>query len=273
MAALSLAFSMSAACGQEGSSGGSGGESLRVGLLLPDTQAVRYEEFDKPFIEEKVEERCSGCTVEYANAEGDAAAQQQQLDSMLTKGVDVLILDPVNSPSLGPSVTKAADAGVPVVSYDRLVEGPVSAYVSYDREAVGRIQGEALLQDLGDSAADSQIVWIEGPHITPGASAREKGALEVLEGEVRIGKRYEAAAWRAENANAIMTGAIAHLGADNIDGVYAGNDTLAGGAISALKNAKIEPVPPVTGQDAELLAVQRIVAGDQAASEPFPTSG
>ncbi|QGV82168.1 sugar ABC transporter substrate-binding protein [Streptomyces ficellus] len=237
-------------------------DSRTVGLLLPDS-TNRFAEFDRPLIERRVAELCPECDVEFASAQADVATQQRQLDAMITKGVRVIILDAVDSKSLSSSVDRARRAGIEVIAYDRLVEGPVSAYVSFDGERVGRLQGEALLRALGDEARDGQIVMMNGAATDPNSAWFKEGALAALEGKVTIGKAYDTAEWRPVNAHVNMAGAIASLGADEIDGVYSANDGLAAGIISALKAAKIHPLPPVTGQDAELAGIQRIVAGDQ----------
>ncbi|WP_180687393.1 sugar ABC transporter substrate-binding protein [Streptomyces gossypiisoli] len=276
-AALSLTMAVSlAACGEAGESTGSGGTApgeggFTIGLLLSQNVQTRWDAFDRPLIEEKIKELCEDCTMEYANAEGDVATQQQLADNLINKGVDVLILSAVNFRSLHSSVERAHDAGVPVVAYDGLVEGPISAYVSFDNERVGKIQAEALLKALGDKADSGQIVMMNGPQTSPTNVAFKKGALSVLKGEVKIGKTYDIQGWSQEKAHTNMDGAIAALGADSIDGVYAANDGLASGVISALKAAGIEPLPPVTGQDADLAAVQRIIRGEQYMSvyKPF----
>ncbi|UGY94118.1 substrate-binding domain-containing protein [Streptomyces gobiensis] len=267
VAAVSMAVTL-AACGKAGESGPPGGttpdpDGFSVGLLLPENQTFRYEEFDRPLIEKKIKELCDGCTVEYANARQSADTQQRQVASMITKGVKVLILDPVDSRSISSSVKRANEANIPVLSYDRLAEGPISAYTSFDNERVGRIQGKALLEALGDNADDGQIVMMNGAPTDPNAAEYKKGALSVLQGRVKIGKSYDTAEWKPSNAHTNMTGAISALGANGIDGVYAANDGVASGVISALKASNVRPLPPVTGQDAELAGVQRIVAGEQ----------
>lgn len=267
VAAVSLTVGL-AACGKAGEVGNTEGNTpgdgkTKIGLLLPENHTVRYEGFDKPLIEKKIGKLCGDCTMEYANARQDVAAQQQQMDSMITNGADVLILDPVDAKSIRSSVQKAHQAGVPVVAYDRLAEGPISGYVSFDGEQVGRLQGTALLDALGNRAHRSRIVMMNGDMSDPDAALYKKGALSVLKGEVEIAKSYNTTEWKPENANADMSGAIASLGADAIDGVYAANDGLASGVISALKAARIAPLPPVTGQDASLAGVQNIVNGNQ----------
>ncbi|MGA5097332.1 substrate-binding domain-containing protein [Streptomyces lavendulocolor] len=233
-----------------------------IGLLLPD-DTNRFNAFDRPLFEQRVAALCPDCEVESASAQADVATQQQQVDAMITKGVRVLVLDAVDSRSLRSSVERAREAGIEVVAYDRLVEGPISAYVSFDGERVGRLQGEALLRALGDRARDGQIVMMNGAATDPNSAWFKRGALAALEGRVAIGKAYDTAEWLPVNAHMNMSGAIASLGADSIDGVYSANDGLAAGIISALKSAKIRPLPPVTGQDADLAGIQRIVAGEQ----------
>ncbi|WP_404816658.1 substrate-binding domain-containing protein [Streptomyces thermolineatus] len=269
-AAVSMAAGL-AACGSAGQAGdnagkaaeGKGKEKLTIGLLLPENQNARYEKFDKPLIEAKVEELCDTCTVTYANAQQDAATQQQQVDSMITKKVDVLILDAVDSKSIASSVKKADQAGIPVVAYDRLAEGPISAYTSFDNEQVGKVQGEALLEKLGDKAGKGKIVMMNGSPTDPNAAMFKKGAHSVLDGKVKIGKEYDTEKWKPENANENMKGAISSLGKKEIVGVYSANDGMASGIITALKAAGFDELPPVTGQDAELAGVQRIVSGEQ----------
>ncbi|MCQ0021801.1 substrate-binding domain-containing protein [Streptomyces somaliensis DSM 40738] len=235
----------------------------RVGLLLPDTHTARWETFDRPLIEAKIRQVCPGCAVDYANARSDVAAQRQQLDSMITAGADVLILSPVDSRALGPAVAKAAGAGVPVVSYDRLVDGPISGFVSFDARQTGRLQAEALLGAMGAEADGGRVVMVNGDPADPNAVALERGAREALNGRARVVRAYDTDRWRPEAARAHMSGALAALGPEGIDGVYAANDALAGGVVSALKADFVAPLPPVTGQDADLDALRRIIGGEQ----------
>ncbi|WP_164412544.1 ABC transporter substrate-binding protein [Streptomyces salinarius] len=239
------------------------GDDIKVGLLLPENQTARYEKFDKPMIEKKVKELTNNKgEVVYANAKQDASLQNQQVDTMVTNKVDVLIIDAVDYKAIAGSVKKAHDAGIKVVAFDRLAEGPIDAYTSFDNVTVGKTQGEALLKALGDKAKDSQIVMMNGSSTDPNAAQFKEGAHSVLDGKVKIGREYDTKEWKPENANANMQAAISALGKENIDGVYSANDGMAGGSITALKRAGIANIP-VTGQDAELAGVQRIVTGEQ----------
>ncbi|MFD5029960.1 substrate-binding domain-containing protein [Streptomyces sp. NPDC058220] len=269
-AATAMAVSL-AACGSAKESGDKAEASksdkkgpITIGLLLPENQTARYEKFDKPLIEKKVAELTDGTgKVLYANAKQDATLQNQQVDTMITNKVDVLVVDAVDSKAIAGSVTKAKDAGIPVVAYDRLAEGPIDAYTSFDNEEVGRVQGKALVEALGSKAKSGQIVMMNGAVTDPNAALFKKGAHSELDGKVNIGKEYDTKEWKPENANANMEGAISALGKDKIIGVYSANDGMAGGIITALNAAGFSKLPPVTGQDAELAGVQRIVSGEQ----------
>ncbi|MBO8185471.1 substrate-binding domain-containing protein [Streptomyces spirodelae] len=268
--ALSLALT-TAACGSADQADGKDKDKskkgpLTIGLLLPENQTARYERFDKPLMEKKIKELAGKDTkVLYANAKQDANVQQQQVDTMIAKKVDALIIDAVDAKSISSSVKKADDSDIPVVAYDRLAEGPIKAYTSVDNPRVGRIQAKSLLDELGDKADKGKIVMMNGSVTDPNAKMYKQGAHSVLDGKVKIGKEYDTKEWKPENANENMKGAISSLGKKNIVGIYSANDGMAGGIITALKRAGFDKdnLPPVTGQDAELNAVQRILAGEQ----------
>ncbi|MFG2511233.1 sugar ABC transporter substrate-binding protein [Streptomyces sp. NPDC048584] len=273
--AVSLAACGSAAeSGDKSDSGDSAakGDDIKVGLLLPENQTARYEKFDKPLIEKKVKELTNNKgEVVYNNAKQDASLQNQQVETMITNKVDVLIIDAVDAKAIAGSVKKAKDAGIPIVAFDRLAEGPIDAYTSFDNVTVGKTQGEALLKALGGKAKDGQIVMMNGSSTDPNAALFKEGAHSVLDGKVNVGREYDTKEWKPENANSNMEGAISAIGKDKIVGVYSANDGMAGGIITALKAAGIDDIP-VTGQDAELAGVQRIVTGEQYMSvyKPYP---
>jgi D-xylose transport system substrate-binding protein len=241
-------------------------QGFKIGLLLPESKTTRYEAFDRPLIEAKLKELCPKCEVLYQNADQDSAKQQSQAEAMLTQGVKVLILDAVDSTAIGGVVQNAKSQGVPVIAYDRLATGPISYYVSYENKKVGQVQGQALLDAIskGGDPKRGQIVMINGDPTDPNAGDFKSGAHSVLDGKVNIGKEYDTPQWSADNAQKQMEQAITALGAANIIGVYAANDGTAGGAIAAMKGAGFTTLPPVTGQDAEIAAIQRILAGEQA---------
>jgi D-xylose transport system substrate-binding protein len=183
---VAAAFSLVlAGCGSDNGGGGSstsgsgekaGATSGTIALLLPETKTARYEAADRPYFTEKMKELCSGCDVSHANADQDAAKQQQQAEAALTKGVKVMVLDPVDGKAAAAIVAKAKQQNVPVLSYDRLTEGPVDAYISFDNERVGKLQGEALLKALGAKASTGDIVMINGDPTDNNATLFKKGA-------------------------------------------------------------------------------------------------
>ncbi|MFG2628496.1 substrate-binding domain-containing protein [Streptomyces sp. NPDC048473] len=265
-AAVSMAVSL-AACGKAGDDkdSGSGGDSKTIGLLLPENKTTRYETFDRPIMEAKIKALCADCDVKYNNAAQDTETQKKQFDALVTQGVKVIILDSVDYKATKSWVQQAEKKGVKVVAYDRLAEGPISAYVSYDNEKIGRLQGEALVKALGDKAKDSNVVMINGSPTDPNAPFFKKGAHSVLDTQVKkVVYEQDIPDWSPDEANKKMGAAIDSLGKDGFQGVYSANDGMAGGIITALKKQGVKV--PVGGQDAELAGLQRVLAGDQAFS-------
>ncbi|MEV4705120.1 substrate-binding domain-containing protein [Actinoplanes sp. NPDC049316] len=269
LAGLGLTVSLAlAGCGLTGSSEAAtslqaSGPQARVALLLPEMAASRYEAADQPYFAQKLKELCPGCTVDYRNAAQDAAKQLEQAKDALDKGAEVLVLTPVDSVAAGQIVTLAKTKNVPVISYDRLVLGvPVDYYISFDNAKVGSLQAKALLDALGAGAGSGKILWINGSPTDNNATLFKQGAHAGLDGKVSVAGEYDTIDWNPDNAKAWTTRALAALRGQKIIGVYAANDGTAGGAIAAMQAAGLGNVP-VTGQDAETGALQRILAGQQ----------
>jgi D-xylose transport system substrate-binding protein len=245
----------------------SAGKSGKIALLLPESKTARYESQDKPNFEKKLAELCPDCDVIYSNADQDASKQQSQADAAITNGAKVLVLDPVDSASAASIATKAKTQNIPVISYDRLITGaPVDYYISFDNVKVGELQGTALSDKLSaDGSAKGPIVKINGAPTDNNAKLFKQGSNEVFASKgVTIAKQYDTPDWSPDKAQSEMEQAITAVGKDKIKGVYAANDGTAGGAIAAMKSAGMDPKSiPVTGQDAELAAIQRILAGEQ----------
>jgi D-xylose transport system substrate-binding protein len=259
-----------AACGALGATGDSSeasptkGNDITVGLLLPETANTRYDKFDYPIIKAKVAELTDRLgNVVYRNADADASKQASQLQQLIDDQVDVILLDAVDAHAIAGGVEKAKEAGIPVIAYDRLAEGPIDAYVSFDNELVGEVQGRSLLEAMGEVDSSDKIIMMNGSPTDPNAKQFKAGALSELKGSVDIAKSYDTKDWKPENAQANMAEAIKSVGVNNIKGVYSANDGMAGGVIKALEAAGVTELPPITGQDAELDAVQRILAGEQ----------
>jgi D-xylose transport system substrate-binding protein len=239
----------------------SGGK--KIALLLPESKTTRYETQDRPLFQAKLQQICSDCQVIYSNANQDATAQQSQAEAALTNGANVLVLDAVDGAAAAVIADRAKQQNVPVIAYDRLITGTqnVDYYISFDNERVGVLQGTALLQAL-EGKSNAQVVMINGSPTDNNASLFKRGAHSVLDGKVQIAKEYDTPDWSPDQAQNEMQQALTALG-NKVDGVYAANDGTAGGAIAAMKAAGVSPWPPVTGQDAELTAIQRILTGDQ----------
>ncbi|MEA2430190.1 MAG: D-xylose transport system substrate-binding protein [Thermoleophilaceae bacterium] len=266
--ALAIAVGACGTSNKKSSSSGGGGSSSAsgsIGLLLPETKTTRYEAFDHPYFAAKLKALCSGCKLLYANSNQDAAQQQSQAESMLTQGAKVLVLDPVDGKAAQAIVNKAKSQNVPVVSYDRLASGPIDYYVSFDNFRVGQLQGTALLKALqkGGNPKRGPIVMINGSPTDPNAGQFKKGAHSILDGKVTIGKEYDTPDWTPDKAQTEAEQAITSLGKSKIIGFYSANDGMAAGIAASIKNAGFNPFPPLTGQDAQLDGIQRILTGEQ----------
>lgn len=260
---LTGAFAISACSDDDDSSS----ESGKISFLLPETQTARYETQDKPLFEEKVKELCPDCEVLYQNADQDPTKQQSQVEAAVTEGVDVIVLDPVDSLSASGMVERAKQADIPVISYDRLIlDADLDAYTEFNSSEVGKQQGEALADALADKGSPTgPIVQINGDPKDNNAKLFKQGASAVFDEKgIDVAQEYDTPDWLPENAQKEMDQAITALGKDGFTGVYAANDGTGGAAIAALKGAGLDPTKiPVTGQDAELAAIQRIIAGEQ----------
>jgi D-xylose transport system substrate-binding protein len=243
---------------KSGSGGGGGG---KIALLLPESKTTRYERHDRPIFEEAVKKECSDCQILYSNADQDASKQQQQAEAAITNGAEVMVLDPVDAESASVIVERAKQSDIPVLSYDRLVQNAdLDGYISFDNERVGKLQGKWLTENVDEGG---NIVMINGAPTDPNAALFKKGAHSVIDGTLEVGVEYDTPDWSPDEAQREMDQAITRLGKDEIDGVYAANDGTAGGAIASMKAAGFDEIPPLTGQDAELAAMQSLVAGDQ----------
>jgi D-xylose transport system substrate-binding protein len=259
-----------AACGGDDDGGdagnGGGGGGKKIALLLPETKTTRYEQHDRPGFTDKVKELCPDCEVIYANAAQDATKQQAQAEAAITKGAAVLVLDAVDADAAAAVVERAKQSDVPVIAYDRLIsDADIDYYVSFDNVRQGRIEANTLLSKLGGNGDGKSIVMINGSATDPSAGDYKKGAHQVFDASgVDIAKEYDTPDWSPDKAQLEMEQATTALGKENIDAVYSANDGMAGGAIAAMKSAGLDPQRvPVTGGDAEVAAIQRILAGEQ----------
>lgn len=242
----------------------------KIALLLPETKTTRYETADRPDFEQKMQELCPDCEIIYSNANQDANLQLSQAEAALANGAQVMVLDPVDSASAAVIADKAKAQGVPVIAYDRLIlnSDGVNYYISFDNEEVGKLQAQSLVDRLNQLGIQNPtIVMINGSPTDNNASLFKQGAHSVFDplvadGKLTIAKEYDTPDWSPDEAQNEMQQALTALG-NKVDGVYCANDGTASGAIAAMKAANISPLPPVTGQDAELAAIQRILVDEQ----------
>ncbi|WP_053207383.1 sugar ABC transporter substrate-binding protein [Jiangella muralis] len=273
-AVLALAAGALAACGanEDNSDDGGGGtasgdstgsgSAATIALLLPESATARYEAFDRPLFEAKVADLCPDCTINYFNADQDETKQAEQVDTAISQNVDVMVLDPVNGASAASLVADAQAAEIPVIAYDRFIEG-ADYYTSFDNEKVGELQGQALVDAVG---GPGDVLMLNGSPDDPNAAQFKAGAHSVIDAsDLAILGEYDNPDWSPDNAQAWTTDQLDTIDPTSLAGVYAANDGQAGGVIAALTGAGLpaDQLPPVTGQDAELAAIQRIVAGEQ----------
>lgn len=266
-----IATSALAACGSGSGGGdssattasGGGAENAKVAFLMPDLASTRYELQDKPLFEAKMKQLCPGCTVIYQNADSDAAKQQQQANSALAQGVKVIVIDPVDSAAAATIVKSAQSQQVPVIAYDRPVPAtPADYYISFDNEKIGAMIGQDLVDHLKKENAKGGILEVNGSPTDAAAGLIKKGIHTAVDPSgFKLLAEYDTPDWQPEKAQTWVSGQITQFG-DQIAGVVAANDGTGGGAVSAFKAAGVK-VPPVTGNDAEVAAAQRIIAGDQ----------
>jgi len=272
LAAAVLAMSVLAACGDDddsgdsGSSGDGGGDKPKVAVLLPDSKSsVRWETVDRPLLQKALE--AGGVEANITNAEGDKSTQQQQAEQAITNGAKVILLVNLDSGSGAAIAANAKSQDVKVIDYDRLTldTDANDYYVSFDNEEVGRLQGQGLVDCIGDKA-DAQIAVLNGSPTDNNATLFKNGYDSVIDPKFDAGDWTEVddqsvPDWDNQKALTIFEQMLQK--ADNkIDGVLAANDGLGNAAISALKQRKL-PQIPVTGQDATLEGIQNIVNGDQ----------
>jgi len=255
------ALALTGCTGTLGDPGNTG--TTKIALLLPESKTARYENFDRPYFEAKLK-TLGEYEVLYSNADQDAAKQQTQAEAALVSGVDVLVLDPVDSAASASIVSSANAQGIPVIAYDRFIEGGTLAYyVSFDNEEIGRLQGEALVAKLDKDGAVGGVLMLNGSPTDANAAGFKDGAHSQIDGsDYTVLAEFDTPDWSPDKAQEWIAGQITQYGGE-FAAVYAANDGTAGGAIAALKAANVAPFPIVSGQDAELSAIQRIVAGDQ----------
>jgi D-xylose transport system substrate-binding protein len=204
----------------------------------------------------------------YISADAQSSAQKQLTDveSLIAQGANVLIVLAQDASAIGPAVQEAVDEGIPVVGYDRLIENPHAFYITFDNEEVGRLQARAVLavRPRGNYA------FIKGSSADPNADFLFAGQMQVLKeamtaGRIKnVGEAYTDG-WLPANAERNMEQILTRNDND-VDAVVASNDGTAGGAIAALAAQGLAGLVPVSGQDGDHAALNRIALGTQTVS-------
>lgn len=241
-------------------------EGATVAFLMPDQASTRYEKHDYPGFKAEMAKLCPTCTVIYQNANADVALQQQQFNSVIAQGAKVVVLDPVDSAAAAALVEIAQSQDVKVIAYDRPIpDKAADYYVSFDNEGIGHAIAKSLVDHLKASGVPegSGVLQINGSPTDAAAGLIRDGIHRGLKDSgYKTLAEFDTPEWAPPKAQEWAAGQITRFGAE-IKGVVAANDGTGGGAIAAFKAAGVNPVPPVTGNDATIAALQLIVSGDQ----------
>jgi D-xylose transport system substrate-binding protein len=235
-----------------------------IGLSLDTLKEERWQT-DRDLFERKIKSLGGELLVQSANS--DDARQISDVQALISRGVDALVIVPHNGAAMAKAVSLAHEAGIPVLSYDRLITGcELDLYMTFDNVKVGELQARYLVEKLPQRPL--KLVRIYGSKTDNNAVLFKQGQDNVLQpliekGEVEVLHEDWAGDWKPENAKKITNAAITRVG-PRFDAILASNDGTAGGAIQALSEEGLVKKIAVTGQDADLAACQRIASGAQA---------
>jgi D-xylose transport system substrate-binding protein len=236
-------------------------KDIVIGLSLPTQREERWVK-DKATMEQAAKD--AGVQIKVQVSDTDTAAQASQVENLLTQKVDVLILAPVDGAASAASVEAAHKAGIKVISYDRLIlNTDVDEYISFDNEKVGELQGEYITKLV----PKGNYIVMAGAPTDNNATLFKAGAMKFIQpladkGDIKILTNQAVDNWEPKNALSIVENSLT-ANKNNIQAILAPNDGTAGGAIDALTAQKLAGKVPVTGQDSEVTAAQRIVKGTQ----------
>lgn len=234
---------------------------VKIGFSMATLKEERWQK-DKAAFEAHCKKLGVECVITVANA--NAQKQANDVDNLLTQGVDVIVIAPHDSTQAASMVDKAKAQGVKVISYDRLINSPkIDLYISHQVPVIGRKMAEYALEKV----PKGNYVLVYGASTDNNGQIlkkEENAALKdaVDRGDIKIVADQHATDWKADEALKIVENALTQNN-DNIDAVIASNDGTAGGAISALETKGLAGKVLVTGQDAEKAALQRIAEGTQ----------
>lgn len=232
-----------------------------IGFCIDDLRVERWSRDRDYFVAAATK---LGAKVSVQSADASEARQISQIENLISRGVDVIVIVPFNSKTLGNVVAEAHKAGIKVVSYDRLIlDADVDAYISFDNEKVGELQAQGVF----NAQPKGNYFLLGGAPTDNNAKMLREGQLKILKpaidrGDVKIVGQQWVPEWSAATALRITEDALT-ANNNKIDAIVASNDGTAGGAIQALAAQKMAGKVPVSGQDADLAAVKRLIAGTQ----------
>lgn len=201
-----------------------------------------------------------------ADAQASAAKQLTDVESLIAQGADALIILAMDKDAIVPALDRAAAEGIPVLGYDRLIEDKRAYYLTFDNKEVGRMQAQAVF----DLMPKGNYAFIKGDKGDPNADFLFSGQMEVIQkamddGDIKnVGETYTDA-WKPDNAQKEME-QILTANNNNVDAVLAENDGMAGGVIAALAAQGMAGTVPVSGQDGDHAALNRVARGTQTVS-------
>jgi D-xylose transport system substrate-binding protein len=252
---------------------------IKIGLFLPDKKTARYETKDRPFFEAKLKEICPDCELISDISDSDPVAQQNAVEQAITNGVKAIAIMAVDTKAAAVIADNAKAAGIPVIAYSRLLENSdgVTVNIAFALADIGRAQAKSLVEALDKKGiANPQIVMVNGSATDSNMPPIRDGAMEVFQplidaGKLTIVQSVDTPDWDPSKAQSEMEQILTATGG-KVDGVYVMNDGMASGVAAAIIAAGISPVPPITGLDCELAAIQRILVGQQYSSVYMPIS-
>ncbi|WP_432460397.1 MULTISPECIES: D-xylose ABC transporter substrate-binding protein [unclassified Agarivorans] len=236
-------------------------KTVKIGLAIDDLRLERWQK-DRDFFVEKAE--ALGAKVFVQSSNSNETAQISQIENMISRGVDVLVIIPYNGKVLSNVIAEAKSEGIKVLAYDRLINNAdIDFYLSFDNEKVGELQAKALIQHK----ANGNFFLMGGSPVDNNAKLFRQGQMNILQplidkGDIKVVGDQWVDGWLAENALKIMENALT-ANNNNIDVVVASNDSTAGGAIQALEAQGLAGKVFISGQDADLAATRRVLAGTQ----------
>lgn len=253
------------------------GKDILIGFSITTLQEERWQKDKSEFIK-KAEEL--GAVVDLHTAQNEEKKQIDQIESMIIKGVDAIVVVPLNANSLSDVLNRAHDAGIKIISYDRMVNNAdIDVYVSFDSEKVGEYQAQYVVDSLKDKlikGSKLKFAYVGGSEVDNNSLLLKKGSFKVLKpfidnGSIEIVFDKFTSKWNPDVAYSNLKEYLQKNGG-KIDAVIAANDGTAFGSITALSLFGLSGKVPVSGQDAELAAAKRIIEGTQTMTVYKPIS-